>query len=94
MGGLAHLVERATNIGKGIPAVSMRKGDAAGVLWTQAILSDVLEATAIRENIVESAHNSLMAKFRQFVATAQDGTNSATARLAAATKAEKLLQEY
>ena len=71
-----------------MPAIHTRMGDAVEAFWTQASIYYVLKATALRENMEEAARDKLMVQYWAHVATANDPSKSAPARLAAATKAE------
>ena len=95
MTSLLQMVEHANEAGAKIPKIVMRDADNRIVAhWRQSEIREILEAVAARENIVENAHNAVMADYHAETRIRDDETLDLEERESAAERAALIAQEY
>lgn len=95
MASLAHMVEHANTAGVHLPKITMRDGDHAEVnIFTQNEVRKILSETAQRENIIESAHNIIINRYNNFIAVAQDESETTENRFTAFTQTKNIVDNY
>ncbi len=95
MTGLLQMVEQAAQAGARLPHIVMRDGDQKRRhIHTQGEIRAILDATAERENVVESAHNSVLDRYHAQARIRDDEAQALDDREAAAAKALDIAQDY
>lgn len=95
MTGLADMARASALAGARMPHVVMRDKDQALVsLYHTGELEPVLEATRRRENVVESAHNAVMARYHAQAKVRDDESQDLDKRETAAAAALKIAEDY
>ena len=95
MTGLLQMVEQANDAGDFCPHIVMRDGEQnVKRIYRGTQVREILKTTAARENMVESAHNIVMAGYHTQAKTRDDDTQSLDDREAAATAAQEILDNY
>ena len=95
MTGLIHMVESATQAGAVIPHVAMRDEENNLLsFFTQSQIRPILQAVALRTNVVESAHNVVVNKYRKIAEIRDNKKANIDKRLEAAKNAHKFLKDY
>ena len=95
MTGLLQMVEQANDAGDFCPHIVMRDGEQnVKRIYRGAQVREILKTTAARENMVESAHNIVMAGYHTQAKTRDDDTQSLDDRETAATAAQEILDNY
>jgi len=92
MTGLAHLVESSNIAGRILPPVNMRdnKGEMR-MFYTQSDLRDIMEILAERENIIHSAHNTIVVTYEKLREKSNDKSLTSKERFQAHEEARKLI---
>ncbi len=95
MTGLLQMAEQATAAGSTLPHIVLRDGDQLKrSVHRQSEIRTILEATARRENVVESAHNAVLARYHALERIKDDETESLDDRENAASKMLALAMNY
>ncbi len=95
MTGLLQMVEQADAAGQSLPHIVLRTAAQEQTpLFTRTEVRAFLSAVAVRENIVESAHNVLMARYYKFAAVRDDETRELPDRESAAESAANIAKDY
>ena len=95
MAGLANLVRNADLAGETAPRIILRSVDHQEIhTWSLSRIGAILQQAAARENIVQSAHNQITAKYRRLLKKAADMDLPYDDRLKAAGDALQLGTDY
>ena len=95
MTGLLQMAEQADAAGDFCPHIVMRDGEQnVRRIYRGTQVRQILKTTAARENMVESAHNIVMAGYHTQAKTRDDDTQSLDDRETAATAAQEILDNY
>ena len=95
MTGLLQIVENANEAGGDCPHIVMRNGDNETIsVHRQAVIREILSATAARENLVESAHNAVMNGYHRHAKIRDDLTQPLDDRKTAADLALAIASTY
>ena len=95
MTGLLQMVEQANDAGDFCPHIVMRDGEQnVKRIYRGTQVREILKTTAARENMVESAHNIVMAGYHTQAKIRDDDTQSLDDRETAATAAQEILDNY
>ena len=95
MTGLLQMVEQANSAGAHLPHIVMRDADQKRrSLHTQERIRSILDSTARRENIVESAHNAVLERYHAQAGIRDDVTADLGDRETAAEKARTIAKDY
>ena len=95
MTGLARMATAANLAGRTLPQIVMRTASQRKMaVHTIAQLTPILDAAAARENLVESAHNIVVAKYKTFAALRDDENQTLEVREASAAVASGIVDNY
>ena len=95
MTGLLQMAEQADAAGDFCPHIVMRDGEQnVRRIYRGTQVRQILKTTAARENMVESAHNIVMAGYHTQAKIRDDDTQALDDREAAATAAQEILDNY
>ena len=95
MTGLLQMAEQADAAGDFCPHIVMRDGEQnVRRIYRGTQVREILKTTAARENMVESAHNIVMAGYHTQANIRDDDTQTVDDRERAATAAQEILDNY